>query len=430
MGLNVYRNNKKVGLLDIEANEPFYGFTYDSEYLAIETAQPLSLSLPLTESRHSGSVAEPYFEGLLPEGDARDIISQRLGIPTGSSVKLLKALGRDCAGDIVIIDEDEKLVYDYFNNQQYIFLSGGIKKIAQKPREEVPRLQEDMRLSLAGAQEKIALYHDPENDIKDGWYVPSQGAPSTHIIKPGLREAFYPSVTLNEFLCMRTAKNCGIQTANVYLLYPKTPVIIIQRYDRTIDENVVNGFKTVTRIHQEDFCQATGIKSSLKYEQDGGPGFRQIRDLLSMYAKRPFEDVLTVVKLAVFNYLIGNCDAHAKNFSLLYNDDGSISLAPAYDLISSTIYDGRFGSKLSRGMAMRIGMHENIDKINSEDFVIFARDISVRLQQIKIIGNELIEKLPTAFSQAVTEAEKIGFSDAEMIMERILTETGKRKMVF
>jgi len=432
MELYVYRGNIKMGLLDITANEPFFGFTYNPEYLDLQGALPLSLSLPFTTSRYPASLTQPYFEGLLPEGEARDIITRRLGIPRNSSVKLLQALGHDCAGDITIIDEVKHSVYvqDSGKINQYVYMDSGIKKIAQKPHEELSRLQEDMRLSLAGGQEKTALYHDPGSMIEDGWYIPSHGSPSTHIIKPGLLEAHYPNVTLNEYLCLRAAAACGIPTANVFLLYPETPVIIIQRYDRIVTDTIENGFKTVTRIHQEDFCQACGIKSDFKYEHDDGPGFKQIRDILSKYAKHPFEDIKTLVKWAVFNYLTGNCDAHAKNLSLLHNTDSTVSLAPVYDLISSTIYDGSFGSKLNRGMAMKIGVHENIDKINVDDINIFARDVQIRLQQVKTIGNEIAEKLPHAFAVAAGEAEKLGFSDAGMMADRIMSGCNKRKVLF
>jgi len=182
----------------------------------------------------------------------------------------------------------------------------------------------------------------------------------------------------------------------------------------------IDGFRTVSRFHQEDCCQACGVKTDIKYEHDGGPGFKQIRDLLVKHARLPFEDIATLVKWGLYNYLIGNCDAHSKNLSLLHNMDGCISLAPAYDLISTTIYDGRFGSKLSRNMGMRVGLHENIDKVNAEDFSIFARDVHVRLQQVVNLGKELIRDIPLAFKSAVLAAENAGFSAAGDVAGRIM----------
>ena len=431
MKLNVFRDGIKAGSLDISANEPFYGFTYDSGYLASPSALPLSLTLPLAAKRYPGVEAQPYFEGLLPEGEARDVIARRLGISRRSSVKLLQALGRDCAGDILIVEDAENPLYDLNSGQlkdsgMYLPLEGGIQKIAENPKEEIPRLQEDMRLSLAGGQWKTALYHDHTKPIDEGWYIPLYGLPSTHIIKPGLLDTLYPHLTLNEFLCLRAASECGIQAADVDLMYPETPVIIVKRYDRLICGITTGGLSEVRRVHQEDCCQACGVRSDSKYERDGGPGFKLIRDLLAKHARRPFEDIAMLVKWGMFNYLIGNCDAHSKNISLLYNADGSITLAPAYDLISTTIYDGRFGSKLSRSMGMRIGVHENIDRVDTEDISIFARDVHVRLQQVVSFGKELIHKLPPALSSAVIAAEHAGFSAAGDVAGRILEDCEKR----
>jgi len=431
MKLSVFRGDAKVGSLDMNANESFYGFTYDHAYLSTQSAQPLSLSLPLASSRYPGIETQPYFEGLLPEGEARDAIARRLGISRRSSVKLLRALGHDCAGDIIVTEEVENHLHGTDHGHEsnlamYSPLEGGIVRIAENPHEEIVRLQEDMRLSLAGGQGKTALYHDDADSIDDGWYIPLSGLPTTHIVKPGLLEAHYPHITLNEFLCLRAASACGLQAVDANLLYPETPVIIIRRYDRLTGDRMIDGFKTVYRIHQEDCCQACGVKPDQKYEHDGGPGFKRIRDLLVKHARRPVEDITTLVKWGIFNYLIGNCDAHSKNLSLLHNVDGTVSLAPVYDLISTAIYDGRFGSKLSRSMGMRIGVHENIDKVKTGDFTIFAQDVHVRLQQVVSIGKEIIHELPSAFNTAVLAAEGEGFSAAGDVASRILSGCEQR----
>jgi len=431
MKLNVFMGNVKAGSLDIAANEPFYGFTYDSEYLASPKSLPLSLSLPMTESRYPGIQAQPYFEGLLPEGESRSAIARRLGIPRTSSVKLLRALGRDCVGDISIIEEGESAESNSSHGngvdmQTHFPLDGGIFSIAENPHKVIPRLQEDMRLSLAGGQEKIALYHKNGESMLEGWYVPALGFPTTHIIKPGILEAYYPHITLNEFLCLHAAAACGISTVDADILFPETPVIIIRRYDRIKGEKLANGFNTVSRIHQEDCCQACSVKSAMKYEHDGGPGFKRIRDLLVRHCNHPVDDVAMLVRWGIFNYLIGNCDAHAKNLSLLHNIDGTVSLAPAYDIISTAVYDGRYGSKLSRNLGMRIGMHENLDRVTKDDFAIFADDVHMRFRQIKSFGEELKQKLPSAFDSASLAADRKGFKDAREIVGRIMDGCNQR----
>ena len=426
MALKVYRGTRQVGLLDMQANEPFYGFTYDSAYLSSSEALPLSLSLPLADCRYSGEQALPYFEGLLPEGDARAAIARRLGISCTSSARLLAALGRDCAGDISVVDEDE--VFE-LHSQTYVPLAGGIFSIADNPYEETGRLQEETRLSLAGGQEKIALYHKEGEPIHEGWFIPILGSPSTHIIKPGLLEDRYPQLSLNEFLCLRAASACDIPTAMAYLLNPEKPLLVIERYDRLRSTKTQNGLKMVNRIHQEDFCQACGVRSDMKYERDGGPGFKRMRNVLSQYSQQPLEDIKLLVKRGLFNYLIGNCDAHAKNFSLLQNSNGTVSLAPAYDLICTTIYDGRYGAKLSRSMGMKIGLHENIDKVQAADFMQFSQDIHLRIEQIEQLVEELGHRLQTAFTTSAIEAETLGFCAASEIASRILEDSTKRAEV-
>ena len=433
MKLNVYMGNVKAGSLDIASNEPFYGFTYDGEYLTSPEARLLSLSLPMVESRYPGAQAQPYFEGLLPEGESRNAIARRLGIPRTSSVKLLRVLGRGCVGDVSIIEEGDgtepNSSQGYVHGTQTLLpLDGGIFSIAENPHKIIPRLQEDMRLSLAGGQKKIALYHKHGDPMQEGWYVPTLGFPTTHIIKPGILETHYPGITLNEYLCLHAATVCGISTVDAEIIFPEKPVIVIRRYDRLTGGKLENDLNAVSRIHQEDCCQACGVKSDMKYEHNGGPGFKQIRDLLVKHCKHPVDDVVMLMKWGIFNYLIGNCDAHAKNLSLLHNTDGTVSLAPAYDMISTTVYDGRYGAKLSRNLGMRIGMHENIDRVTKDDFTAFAADVHMRLRLIKSFGEELTQKLPYAFYDASLAANREGFRDAREMAGRILEGCTQRAM--
>jgi len=431
MRLTVIRGNIKVGTLDMAANEPFYGFTYDSHYLSSNAAMRLSLSLPLSDARFSGIQAQPFFEGLLPEGDARDAISRRLGISRSNSVSLLSALGRDCAGDISVIQEEQNgespSAFDSEGGTQaYLPLERGISWIAEHPYDEVERLQVETRLSLAGKQSKVALYHQQGASIEEGWYIPSPGFPSTHIIKPGLLELQYPYITLNEFLCLRAAKSCGIQTVDADILFPKNPVLITKRYDRLFSDVTVGGLYSVNRIHQEDCCQACGIISDMKHEHDGGPGFKSVRDLLVRHTKLPIGDITSLVKWGLFNYLIGNCNAHAKNISVIHNVDGTISLAPAYDLVCTTIYDGQFGSKLNRNPGMQIGLQESIDNIGLDDFAAFSKDVHMRKNQVGVLRKELISALPLAFESACSAAESRGFTSAREVARRIISDCRMR----
>jgi serine/threonine-protein kinase HipA len=423
VALDVYRNQSLVGRLDIEAGEPFYGFSYASEYLESPSALPLSLSLPLQAARFTGLEALPYFEGLLPEGDYRDAIAKRLGIPYTSSVRLLAALGRDCAGDVSVVDADEHAAA---TASRYAPLQGGLQGIAESPYTVIAKLLDETRLSLAGGQEKAALLHIDTQALEEGWYIPLQGSPSTHIIKPGPMEARYPHLALNEFLCLRAAASCGIPVVDLDIRFAGSPLLVVRRYDRLVGVAGVDGIPKVTRLHQEDCCQAAGVPSDSKYEGDGGPGFGQVRELLARHGLQPATDIASLAKLALFNYLIGNCDAHAKNISLLQHAGGAVTLAPAYDLISTTIYDGTYGMRLSRSLGMAIGAHANIDKVDASDFGQLAAVLSIRASQLAAYAEEAHASLEPALLAAAAEAELLGFDAAGEMAGRIIADSQPR----
>lgn len=206
---------------------------------------------------------------------------------------------------------------------------------------------EDIRISLAGVQDKLAVVVNPSGRIG----LPRGTTPSTHILKPASTERrgrrgdrlAYPALVANEAMCLTLARHAGIEVPELQVLnVDDEPALLIARYDRRgLDGRLV-------RLHQEDFCQALGIPSRQKYEADGGPGLGQALDLIRRYSSQVVEDTDAFVDRVAFNYLIGNCDAHAKNFSLLYARDGT-RLSPAYDLLSTEVYD-----HLSRKMAMSI----------------------------------------------------------------------------
>jgi serine/threonine-protein kinase HipA len=195
-----------------------------------------------------------------------------------------------------------------------------------------------MRLSLAGAQEKLAVgFQNDKVALIKGT------TPTTHILKP-LTERIADSVH-NELFCMRLARKVGIPTPTVTIHFVgNAPCYIVERYDR---EKAKDG--TITRIHQEDFCQALGILPEIKYEGEGGPSIAKCQEILSAHSVKPAFDQLRFLDILIFNYLIGNADAHGKNFSLLYKETKP-ELAPAYDLISTAVYPD-----LSEKMAMKIG---------------------------------------------------------------------------
>ena len=424
MSLVVYSRGIKVGTLDMADGEPFYGFAYDRAYLQSGRALPLSLSLPLQEGRFDGAHVLPYFEGLLPEGDVRAAVARQLGISERSPAKLLRALGKDCAGDVAVLEEDDP--YQPPAEDEYAKLDEGLAQIARNPFGEISRLRAGNRLSLAGGQEKIALYHDSREPIGSGWHVPVGGSPSTHIVKPQISEA-YPQLVYNEFFCMRLAQLAGIDVAEVEVVSFERPLLVVERFDR-MEAGRRNGIglDVYRRIRQEDFCQALGFDSSRKYETDGGPGVASLCSLLLAHSARFIDDRRALLRLVLFNYLIGNCDAHAKNYSVLLGDAGAVRLAPAYDLLSTAVYDGAFGAELSRGMGMFIGRHANIDKVDRDDFAMLAQDCGLSESSLRELARSLAEDVREGFGEAEACLREATADDVSDLLSGIRAGIEKR----
>ena len=427
MSLVVYSGGRRAGKLDMAPGEQFYGFSYDPAYLEDDQASALSLSLPLRRQRFSGDESLPFFEGLLPEGSVREQVARQLRISSTSPAQLMCALGKDCAGDIAVLEEDDP--YQPPAEDVYALLPEGLDPLAHNPHGEIARLRSANRLSLAGGQEKIGLYHDERKPLGEGWYVPLGGSPSTHILKPDVLPA-YPLLAYNELICMRLAEAVGIPVAKADVLGLERPILVVRRFDRTpADRTNGDGLLVFRRARQEDACQALGFPSSLKYEQDGGPGVRDLSELLRRHSARYVEDQRSLARLVVFNYLIGNCDAHAKNYSLTFADGGAVRLAPAYDLVSTTVYDVGFGSELSRTMGMRLGDHANIDRVTHDDFDGLAADLGMSSRALFKIAGELADKTAEEYGKVTAPLLESGPDGLETLVELIREGVETRRMV-
>ena len=385
MNLGVYFGGRKAGNLFSTASRGVV-FAYDEEYLSDSASQGLSASLPLRKEEFSQKECLPFFSGLLPEGDSRKKISDYLHISETSTLKLLAALGGECAGLITLTAEENPVLqreWYEFNGQNYEELSNErladfIRKIPERP---LIKADDKLRLSLAGAQEKIALAQ-----FGGRWYLPLNGAPSTHILKP-TREGSLSSLAQNEYICLRLANELAITVPGVDLIsIAGKDVLVVNRYDRIIQGN------NVCRLHQEDFCQALGLMSEVKYQSDGGPGIADICTAMKSIMTVPAIEIQKLFHSVVFNYLIGNCDCHGKNYSILYNGRKT-ELAPLYDIVSTTLYEG-----LTDKLSMKIGRHYEIEKVSQEDFLLLADSMNMKISLCKAVFKTYAEKLPSAFA--------------------------------
>ena len=407
MKLSVFLGNEKAGSLESTDNRGVI-FIYDKNYLMNKNAVPLSASLPLQSEEFSQKQCIPFFSGLLPEEDSRKKIADYLHISETSTLKLHEALGGECAGLISILTEGDSLFTETsysLNSENYELLddkklSDFIEKMNTRP---LIKADDKLRLSLAGAQEKLAL-----TKIKGEWYLPLNGAPSTHILKPA-RTGSLSSLAQNEYICMKLAKSFGLPVPVVDLLkIAGKDVFVIERYDRIKDGNLIQ------RLHQEDFCQALGIMSTSKYQNDGGPGIADIFNTITKVCTVPALETQKFLRYVIFNYLMGNCDSHGKNYSLLYKNN-RVELSPLYDVVSTVIYPG-----LTEKLSMKIGKHYEIQKVSKEDFSLLAESLNIKYTIFQKIFDDFGKKYISAFEELKAD-EKVSADILNSIFEVVET---------
>jgi serine/threonine-protein kinase HipA len=383
MSLGVYWDSEEVGRLErVNERSREYAFRYTQK------SRSISLSLPLSQERFSPAESRPFFEALLPEGAVREQIASQLKLAASDSYDLLAELGRDCAGALQIVEAkrmSEPPMVQWLDDRE---LDALIEELPQHPlgmRVEDKRL----RLSLAGVQRKAVLVRDGSGRFGK----PLDGMPSSHILKPELPGSEYPGLASNEYFCMRLAARCGLSSAAVELVtLAGRPCLVVERFDR---EQVTMPNR---RVHQEDLCQALGLTPDFKYQKDGWrlPSYRALADLLEVNSPRPGLDRLAGAQAAVFHFLVGNADAHAKNISLLHVRDG-VRLAPLYDVVSTAVYP-----ELSTELALSVGDELNPDAITSIHWSDLANDFGLNPGSFERARRELMERT-TAEAPALRE---------------------------
>lgn len=351
--LSVFLRGRPVGLLE-RTGSSRYRFAYSKVAIEGDRSDPmarLSASLPLREERFKPSESAPFFEGLLPEGAVRATVAGKLGLSEGNGFGLLAALGADCAGAVMVLPED-----------QPPGTAGGPplplseSQVAELLR-DLPRdpLGVDVdpggvRLSLGGVQDKLILIRLPGGEFAQ----PLGGMPSNCLLKP--EHERFEGLAVNEAFCMRVAAAAGNEVATTELLeFDGARCLYSERFDRTVDAD-----GATVRLHQEDMCQALGLLPTQKYEAEEGPSVASVIALLRRQpSSRIALDVNAFVRAVLTSFLLGNSDAHGKNFSLLYDPATGVRLAPLYDVVSTAVYDG-----LTPRLAMAIGGEDDPSQVD------------------------------------------------------------------
>ena len=376
--LFVYLNNAKVGEL-FKDDLGGFNFCYSEN-----VKNPLSLSLPISKKEFLHKECKGFFNGLLPESEnVRIAIGKKYGINPKNDFSILKAIGYDCAGAVAFFDKEQKDLKEYYDIEGNILSDDELEKYINNLPKKPLALSKDKRLSLAGAQDKTAVVL-----IDDKIALLDNTTPTTHILKPAIKD--YKETVENEYICLNVAKKLGLKVPNIEIRYSnKTKYFLIERYDREIKN------KKIKRIHQEDFSQALNIPSAYKYQAEGGASFVDCFEILKQTSK-PTVSIKQFIELMIFNYLIGNNDAHGKNFSILHYDNGEIVFAPCYDILCSMVYDG-----LTSKMAMKIGGHYEHNKILIRHFEKLANDLNISFTQLKKVIKNQCEILPDITKEVI-----------------------------
>jgi len=384
--LVVWWDDRPVGALTQDSGGAL-GFCYDLGWLEDAGAPAISASLPKRPKPFTRRECRPFFSGLLPEGGQRSAAAEALGISVANDFAFLDRLGGEIAGALQFLPQGERPRSAGAALPPRLLDDRDLASILERlPRRPLLAGEEGLRLSLAGAQSKLPVV------VQEGAIaLPAPGQPTTHILKPPI--ARFDATTENEAFAMGLAAAVHLEAAPVQArllrLDEARPraFLLVERYDRARD-----GGGRVRRLHQEDFCQALGVPVERKYQAEGGPGLGDGFALLRRIASRPAADVLRLLDAVIFNALIGNADAHGKNFSILYLEAGP-TLAPLYDLLTTVIYPD-----LSPRFAMKVGRAARLEELDARAWAEFAAKAGLGFplvrRRVREVAEAIIQSAP------------------------------------
>jgi HipA N-terminal domain len=408
--LTVWWDSARVGLLRIDDNGDLE-FVYDPDWVGDPARPAVSISLPKRLESFNRRETRPFFAGLLPEEAQRDAVAHALGVSRANDFRLLERLGGDVAGALTLWPEGEAppqprgvAATEPLTDDRLL------QVLARLPARPMLAGEEGLRLSLAGAQQKL-----PVVLVNGRVALPAPGQPSTHILKPAIERL--PGTTENEAMAMRLAAALGLRVAPVE---PRRTgdrtYLLVERYDRDVGAD-----GSIHRLHQEDFCQALGVAPERKYASEGGPIFRDCFNLVRRACATPAPAVLRLVDAAIYNVLVGNADAHGKNYSLLYGA-GGIDFAPLYDLLCTAAYPD-----VHVKLAMKVGKRSTLEEFTPDTWDDFAKEIGVGVPFVRRRAVALADLAIQRIEVVAHDLAAVGFGGehldraANLIAERART---------
>lgn len=381
-----------------------FRFAYFDEWQQRADAYPLSLAMPLTAQAHTHEAINAFLWGLLPDNNRTlDQYGRLFGVSAANPVALLAHMGADCAGAVQFAPPDrvDSLMATANTQPEVEWLS--VDQVATELRtvreHGIPgtNRQNAGQFSLAGAQPKIALLEE------DGrWGRPSGRTPTNTILKPPSRD--FRGFAENEHFCLELANslNLGVVRSRVQRFHEEI-AIVVDRFDRQKRGSVY------CRIHQEDACQALGIMPTRKYENEGGPGVKQVVALLRDFSQKPEEDVDRFLTAIALNWVVAATDGHAKNYALLHGAGGATRLAPFYDIASYLPYADAPLHRVK--LAMNIGSQYLVRRIDRASWEALAKSI-------RVPSTHLLERVEFAAESVATNVDGVRQSVMEEGLDR------------
>lgn len=397
--LNIHLNARLVGCLGKESSGAIE-FQYDGGWLDWESAIPVSLSMPLREDKYVGDAVVAVLDNLLPDNEStRRRLAERAHAPGSDAYSLLSAIGRDCVGALQFVPKGTKVGEAGKIDARAVTdeeIAERLKGLARNPL-GVSDEDRDFRISIAGAQEKTAFLYRGGN-----WYVPHGTTPTTHIFKPQIGKLpngidLSDSVE-NEHLCLELVRALGLPVTKSEIKdFAGSRCLIVERFDRLWTKD-----NRLLRIPQEDCCQALCVPPSRKYESEGGPGIKELTDLLKG-SDYPAEDQKTLFKAQIVFWLLGATDGHAKNFSIRLSPGGRFRLTPLYDVVSvQPSLDARQIRINDMKLAMAVGTnrHYAVNEITGRHFVQTASMCGLPKQ----LASDVIDEIGDTGAAKIDEA--------------------------
>ncbi len=367
----------------------------------------LSVAMPVRTKPYGEKASRPFFHGLLPEGETRRTIAYDLGLGTqgGDDIALLSAIGRDCAGALVVLPSGSDAPPTTSGLLEPLTGQEVAERIRDLPLNPLG-VDDRVRVSLPGVQNKLLLARTPDG----AWALPLDGVPSTHILKPAIRDM--PESVDNEHFCQIVAARAGVHTADTTKAsFDDLPVLVSTRFDRRTEPD-----GTVTRLHQEDACQALSVLTipiERKYQSNPKqpPSFRGIAQILDQWGDTDSRDAL-VDQMAI-SVVLGNADLHGKNLTLIHRD-GRIALSPVYDLMSTT----GLSPSISTNMGMYVNDKRDIHSVTYEDLIEEATSWGLRHSSAVAKVHGLLDRLPEVIEDAADGLDETPASLVDHLLRR------------